>query len=1100
MNREFLYRFLSSTITVVISVSVFLLLTAAVLFRIIPWWLYVILLLIGVLGILAYAVVSELLALRQDQKFKEAMREQGETRLGKEKAKDRGQLKEMNDRWLEGFELLQKTIGKRSGKRAVYFLPWYVIIGKPATGKTTAISNAGLQFPMGKPKLTGTGGTRNCDWFFTEEAVLLDTAGRYTTSSESASDKEEWISFLKLLGKYRRDIPINGLLVAVSAEDLLGREREDIVADAREMRSRLDELITELGIQFPVYLLVTKCDMIQGFADFFGKLDRNRLTELLGWTSPSFQLEDVEKTLDEVFRKLADRCKRLRPAFLRDDNDPATQRNTYLFPEELQQATKALSQYCDVLFRASKYSDSPFLRGIYFTSGLQTGTTVSHMLSRIGLGSGASRAAASNRSFFLQDFFQSRLKTDQRLVAPTGTATTRFRVFNNLGLGVVALTCVLAALLFGTSYVGNRRLLLKVQDSVELTNNIEAKDGAEQMVILDNYRKAIEQLREHNAHPGILERFGLYTGRALDAPTTARFMNVFDKVAYKPTLDSAMAGIEQPNDPGRAFAALDAIIAHLQATKVVRSSAIETGGESLAYWWPRLKPEDEATRDAFARNYRFFLREPWRFGADPALQTQAEHQRAEVVAAARDKLPQVLTVTAVARWLNKGQPIRGQDVKGLQSAGDGSLVHAAFTPKAWQERVAPLLAALEQVEEDLGGDASARFAQDYAATYFREWYDFVMALRPVSSVTLYCDAEGSPYFGAFDLVHQSTTTPFLAPAPGGAKPPGGEGDSPAARPNFLPGFEPPAWVRSVGQVAGQKKQYAEKIGQSCQLGGSADPCAAVLQLAGAGGGLDAGPLVQVKNWLKDSLVGVSGASDTPDRRIREHLLAILMVPVDQGQSGTVGRCGDKLIQGMEAAKGGLKPQPPWPLDQLEATLAPQQGSVWQYCQQDLAPFFNCASLSQKPNVPVKVPAEIVSFLQRSDKIKRLFFSAGGGWRSHTINFESLPTTADLGTVEETKLTVACSNTAEQPWELRHKQIRVRKVLSWDPSQCAEARIEVNLGGRVLEIQRKGPFGLLELLADAERSGNEYRWQFPDGGVTVAFVVNLPDPSLLEYFR
>jgi hypothetical protein len=1099
MNRDFLYRFLSSRWAVSIAVVSFLVLTAAVLFRIIPWWLYLLLLLIGVLGILGYAIVSELMALRQDQKFKEAMREQGESRISKEKAKDRNQLKEMHDRWLEGFELLQKTIGKRSGKRAVYFLPWYVIIGKPATGKTTAISNAGLQFPMGKPRLSGTGGTRNCDWFFSEEAVLLDTAGRYTTSGESETDKEEWISFLKLLAKYRRDVPINGLLVAVSAEDLLDREREDILTDAREMRGRLDELMTELGIQFPVYLLVTKCDLIQGFADSFGKLDKKRLTELLGWTSPSFEVEDVERTLDQAFSQLNDRCKRLRPTFMRDDNDPATQRNIYLFPEELEQTTKALAQYCDVLFRASKYSDSPFLRGIYFTSGFQTGTTVSHMLKRIGLGAGSAAAKASSRSFFLQDFFQSRLKTDQRLVKPTGVATTRFRVFNNLGLGLVALTCVLAALLFGTSYVGNRRLLLKVQDSVDLTQNIGSKPPAEQLVVLDNYRKAIEQLREHNEHPGMLERFGLYTGAKLDAPTTARFMNVFDTVAYKPALDSALAGIQHGEDPTRGFAALDAIIAHLVATRNARSSSIETGGESLAYWLPGVKPEDDATRDAFARNYRFFLREPYRFGADPAVQTQADQRRAQVVEVAREKLPQLLTVSAVEQWLKKGQSIRIQDVKGLQGAGDVS-VQPAYTPKDWQERVAPLLAALDQVQDELGSDAGNRFARDYAAAYFRAWYDFSMGLRAGSSMMLYCDAQGSPYFAAFELVNASTTAPFLVPAPAGAKPAAPVDGSPAASPpKYLPGFEPPAWVQGVGQLAGQKKPYADKIAASCQLGGGSDPCTAALALAG-GGGLDAGPLQQLKTWMTDSLVNVSGASDATDRQLREHMLAVLETPVVQTQSGSVGRCADKLKQGMEAAKGGLKPRPPWPLDQLEATLSPQQGSVWQYCQQDLAPFFNCASLSQKPNVPVKVPGDVVSFLQYADKVKRMFFNASGGWREHTIQFQSVPTTSGSGTVDETTLSVACSNTPEQPWQFSHRQIRATKVLSWDPSHCAEAKITVNVDGRVVEVERKGPFGLLELLAAAKRSGSDYRWDFRDGDVTVEFVANLPDPSVLEYFR
>ncbi|MCL7708182.1 hypothetical protein M8368_32950, partial [Enterobacter kobei] len=84
--------------------------------------------------------------------------------------------------------------------------------------------NSGLQFPLadrfGKTALRGIGGTRNCDWWFTNEAVLLDTAGRYTTQeSEQAQDAGEWLSFVDLLRKYRRRQPINGVIITISVSD-----------------------------------------------------------------------------------------------------------------------------------------------------------------------------------------------------------------------------------------------------------------------------------------------------------------------------------------------------------------------------------------------------------------------------------------------------------------------------------------------------------------------------------------------------------------------------------------------------------------------------------------------------------------------------------------------------------------------------------------------------------------------------------------------------------------------------------------------------------------------------------------------------------------
>ena len=89
------------------------------------------------------------------------------------------------------------TLKTASGGKTdfLYDLPWYVLIGPPGSGKTTALVNSGLQFPLSRgatpAAISGIGGTRYCDWWFTEDAVLIDTAGRYTTQdSDANTDKQ----------------------------------------------------------------------------------------------------------------------------------------------------------------------------------------------------------------------------------------------------------------------------------------------------------------------------------------------------------------------------------------------------------------------------------------------------------------------------------------------------------------------------------------------------------------------------------------------------------------------------------------------------------------------------------------------------------------------------------------------------------------------------------------------------------------------------------------------------------------------------------------------------------------------------------------------
>src|SRR5205807_1563936 len=115
----------------------------------------------------------------------------------------------------------------RGTKGYLYEQPWYAIIGPPGAGKTTALLNAGLRFPLasdiGQGAVAGVGGTRLCEWWFTEDAVLIDTAGRYTTQdSDTAVDRAGWDAFLGLLKRTRVRQPLNGVIVAIALTEIAG--------------------------------------------------------------------------------------------------------------------------------------------------------------------------------------------------------------------------------------------------------------------------------------------------------------------------------------------------------------------------------------------------------------------------------------------------------------------------------------------------------------------------------------------------------------------------------------------------------------------------------------------------------------------------------------------------------------------------------------------------------------------------------------------------------------------------------------------------------------------------------------------------------------
>ena len=174
-------------------------------------------------------------------------------------ARDRAQTAAIQERLQDAIKTIKTSkLGERTGRAALYELPWYMVIGNPAAGKSTAIVQSGLRFPFARGTeniIQGIGGTRNCDWFFTSDGILIDTAGRYSVQEE---DRAEWLGFLALLKKNRPKAPINGILIAASIAELNEARPDATIRLAKSLRQRVQELTEALEVFAPVYVMFTK--------------------------------------------------------------------------------------------------------------------------------------------------------------------------------------------------------------------------------------------------------------------------------------------------------------------------------------------------------------------------------------------------------------------------------------------------------------------------------------------------------------------------------------------------------------------------------------------------------------------------------------------------------------------------------------------------------------------------------------------------------------------------------------------------------------------------------------------------------------------------
>ena len=355
--------------------------------------------------------------------------------------------------------LTEMKRSKLGGKKFLRDMPWYVIIGPPGSGKTTALRQSGLHFPIDlADDLKGVGGTRNCDWFFTEQAVLVDTAGRYVQQqSDPDIDAAEWLGFLDLLKKHRGRRALNGVILTLSVKELLQGETE-VRNHGREIRRRLAELRERLQIQLPVYLMITKADLVPGFEAFFGGLTTQDREQVWGATLPTDARVDRTIVERETKALMAGLETRLMSRMAEDV--PLDQRaEVFRFPSQMERLDGPLKLLIDTVFGESRYEESPWLRGFYLTSATQEGSPIDRLVGELAGGFGlrpdapVARRYGEKRSFFLRNMLTDLIFPEAGLGTFDPAAEERRKWIWRGSLAGAALATTVATIIFLFSFL-----------------------------------------------------------------------------------------------------------------------------------------------------------------------------------------------------------------------------------------------------------------------------------------------------------------------------------------------------------------------------------------------------------------------------------------------------------------------------------------------------------------------------------------------------------------------------------------------------------------------------------------------------------------------
>ena len=537
------------------------------------WWV------IGILFVLwlLWQIVSAVAARLRNRRLMEQLAAGPAAPPDPTQAASAEELATLKRRFDEALTLLKGSEARRGlGGHWVYQLPWYLIIGPPGCGKTTALVNSGLRFPLaerlGQDPIQGVGGTRNCDWWFTDQAVLLDTAGRYTTQDSYAQvDSAAWTGFLALLKKHRPRRPINGVLVAISLSDLLQLTPAERDAHAQAIRLRIQELYSTFRIRVPIYVLFTKADLVAGFMEFFADLGKEGREQVWGMTFP-FDPDPAAPASLAGFpaehQALSQRLGQRLLGRMQEERDPRRRGLVFTFPRQFAALGETIERFLNDCLDATRYEARPLVRGVYFTSGTQTGTPIDRVLSAIAANFGLGRQGPPAFSGTAKSYFVTRLLKEvvfpEAPLAGLDPRLERRRWWLRRGAYAgAALLAVTAAAAWTLSYSRNRAYIAEVAaQTAAIQTRIDALttttgDPVDLLPLLNAARRIPGGYADRDQGTPFTMGFGLYQGDKLGSQAQRTYQRVLQR-ALLPTLILRLEGqIRQAaGDPAYLYDAL----------------------------------------------------------------------------------------------------------------------------------------------------------------------------------------------------------------------------------------------------------------------------------------------------------------------------------------------------------------------------------------------------------------------------------------------------------------------------------------------------------------------------------------------------------------
>ena len=327
----------------------------------------------------------------------------------------------------KSFEQALKTLkGHIAGRNYRYEVPWFVMVGESQAGKTTILRNTGLREVVGHPTEERGIGTRGVNWWFFDKAVVLDVGGDVILRRDGRmSDEKGWDAILRLLQTYRPERPLDGVILTIPARDLLPSRagNSEAAKQAQERGERIYRKLRKaqrmLGMNFPVYVLVSQCDEVPGFNSFCRELPDSLRDDIVGWSSPyALDAAYSPEWIGEAFKSVEQELLHTQLKILAGGSHETHGDGVFIFPSELLSMAESLQAYLNQIFQQSAYHQSFYLRGMYFCGAEEPNPSSGESPIPQGTLDGRVAQGRDTRLLFLKHLFADRIFPERAVAKP----------------------------------------------------------------------------------------------------------------------------------------------------------------------------------------------------------------------------------------------------------------------------------------------------------------------------------------------------------------------------------------------------------------------------------------------------------------------------------------------------------------------------------------------------------------------------------------------------------------------------------------------------------------------------------------------------------